>query len=83
VRRAGESKKKLPPEGEEAQRGLIAANTFWVYGGLNVLFILLTIWLIPETKNVSLEHIERNLMQGSGRWRRRSYWQSSWSRWSR
>lgn len=41
-----------------------SANTFWVYGGLNVLFILLTIWLIPETKNVSLEHIERNLMQG-------------------
>ena len=40
------------------------ANTFWVYGGLNVLFILLTLWLIPETKNVSLEHIERNLMQG-------------------
>ncbi|WP_163370280.1 sugar porter family MFS transporter, partial [Escherichia coli] len=27
-------------------------------------FILLTLWLIPETKNVSLEHIERNLMQG-------------------
>ncbi|MCS5960054.1 sugar porter family MFS transporter [Klebsiella pneumoniae subsp. pneumoniae] len=23
-----------------------------------------TLWLIPETKNVSLEHIERNLMQG-------------------
>ena len=41
-----------------------SANTFWVYGGLNVLFILLTLWLIPETKNVSLEHIERNLMQG-------------------
>ena len=41
-----------------------SANTFWVYGGLNVLFILLTLWLIPETKNVSLEHIERNLMKG-------------------
>ncbi len=41
-----------------------SANTFWVYGGLNVLFILLTLWLMPETKNVSLEHIERNLMQG-------------------
>ncbi|WP_410013577.1 sugar porter family MFS transporter [Sodalis sp. C49] len=40
------------------------ANTFWVYGGLNVLFILLTFWLIPETKNISLEHIERNLMTG-------------------
>ncbi|MEA9391710.1 sugar porter family MFS transporter [Acerihabitans sp. TG2] len=40
------------------------ANTFWVYAGLNVLFILLTFWLIPETKNISLEHIERNLMTG-------------------
>ncbi|CAJ0995491.1 Galactose-proton symporter [Sodalis praecaptivus] len=40
------------------------ANTFWVYGALNVIFIVLTIMLIPETKNVSLEHIERNLMTG-------------------
>jgi len=40
------------------------ANTFWVYAALNVVFILLTFWLIPETKNISLEHIERNLMTG-------------------
>ena len=40
------------------------ANTFWLYGALNVLFIVITMWLVPETKNVSLEHIERNLMQG-------------------
>ncbi|HAU5563107.1 D-galactose transporter GalP [Pantoea sp. BL1] len=40
------------------------APTFWVYAGLNVFFILLTVALIPETKNVSLEHIERNLMKG-------------------
>ncbi|CUX96491.1 sugar porter family MFS transporter [Candidatus Doolittlea endobia] len=40
------------------------ASTFWIYGALNVLFIVLTIMLIPETKNVSLEHIERNLMTG-------------------
>lgn len=40
------------------------ANTFWVYGALNLFFILLTLWLIPETKGVSLEHIERNLMKG-------------------
>ncbi|SLK04805.1 MFS transporter, SP family, galactose:H+ symporter [Enterobacter sp. NFR05] len=40
------------------------ANTFWVYGGLNVLFIILTLWLVPETKHISLEHIERNLMKG-------------------
>lgn len=40
------------------------ANTFWLYGGLNLLFIVITLWLVSETKNVSLEHIERNLMQG-------------------
>ncbi|CAJ0990920.1 sugar porter family MFS transporter [Pantoea sp. Nvir] len=40
------------------------ALTFWFYALLNVLFILLTVLLIPETKNVSLEHIERNLMSG-------------------
>ncbi len=40
------------------------APTFWVYAGLNLFFIVLTLVLIPETKNVSLEHIERNLMSG-------------------
>lgn len=40
------------------------ANTFWVYAALNLFFIVLTLWLIPETKHVSLEHIERNLMKG-------------------
>lgn len=40
------------------------ANTFWVYAALNLFFIVLTFWLIPETKNVSLEHIERNLLSG-------------------
>ncbi|MBV4366772.1 sugar porter family MFS transporter [Erwinia sp. BNK-24-b] len=40
------------------------ANTFWFYGALNLVFILLTIWLVPETKHVTLEHIERNLMKG-------------------
>ncbi|MFI8417922.1 sugar porter family MFS transporter [Serratia sp. NPDC078593] len=41
-----------------------SAHTFWVYAGLNLLFIFLTIALVPETKNISLEHIERNLMAG-------------------
>jgi SP family galactose:H+ symporter-like MFS transporter len=41
-----------------------SAHTFWVYAGLNVIFIFITLALIPETKNISLEHIERNLMQG-------------------
>lgn len=40
------------------------ANTFWVYAALNLFFIVLTLWLIPETKNISLEHIERNLLGG-------------------
>ncbi|MBW7982955.1 sugar porter family MFS transporter [Enterobacillus tribolii] len=41
-----------------------SAHTFWVYAALNVVFIILTIALVPETKNISLEHIERNLMSG-------------------
>lgn len=41
-----------------------SAQTFWVYAGLNLIFIFITIALIPETKNISLEHIERNLMAG-------------------
>ncbi|MGL5422402.1 sugar porter family MFS transporter [Serratia sp. IR-2025] len=41
-----------------------SANTFWIYAGLNLVFIFITIALIPETKNISLEHIERNLMAG-------------------
>lgn len=39
-------------------------NTFWCYAVLNMAFILLTIWLVPETRLVTLEHIERNLMKG-------------------
>ena len=40
------------------------AATFWIYTGLNLLFILLTVLLIPETKGISLEKIEKNLMDG-------------------
>ena len=40
------------------------AVTFWIYTGLNLLFILLTVLLIPETKGISLEKIEKNLMDG-------------------
>ncbi|WP_368884698.1 sugar porter family MFS transporter [Providencia vermicola] len=39
-------------------------NTFWVYAALNALFIIVTLYFVPETKNVSLEHIEENLMKG-------------------
>jgi len=38
--------------------------TFWMYAGLNAVFIALTFAFVPETKNVSLEQIEKNLMSG-------------------
>ncbi|HEX7339814.1 MAG TPA: sugar porter family MFS transporter [Rhodanobacteraceae bacterium] len=40
------------------------AGTFWIYAGLNALFLVITIWLVPETRGISLEHIEQNLMAG-------------------
>lgn len=40
------------------------AQTFWLYAALNVVGLGLTAWLIPETKGVTLEHLERNLMAG-------------------
>ncbi len=40
------------------------AQTFWLYAVLNILFIGITIWLIPETKGISLENIEKKLMEG-------------------
>ena len=40
------------------------AATFWIYTTLNILFVILTILFIPETKGVSLEKIEQNLMAG-------------------
>ncbi|ELQ6150927.1 sugar porter family MFS transporter [Cronobacter turicensis] len=40
-------------------------NTFWLYGLLNVVCIVLTLLFVPETKNISLEDIERNLMNGA------------------
>ncbi len=35
-----------------------------LYTALNIAFVGITFWLIPETKNVTLEHIERKLMAG-------------------
>ncbi|ELY7544567.1 sugar porter family MFS transporter [Cronobacter turicensis] len=40
-------------------------NTFWLYGLLNAVCIVLTLLFVPETKNISLEDIERNLMNGA------------------
>ena len=39
-------------------------NTFLLYGGLNVLFIVFFLLYVPETKGVSLEHIEARLLSG-------------------
>lgn len=39
-------------------------NTFLLYGVLNVIFIIFFLLVVPETKGVTLEHIERNLMSG-------------------
>ncbi|MEG2113470.1 MAG: sugar porter family MFS transporter [Hafnia sp.] len=41
-----------------------SAGTFWLYAGLNVVCIVLTLLFVPETKNISLENIEKNLMTG-------------------
>ena len=39
-------------------------NTFILFGVLEALFIVFFIVLVPETKGISLEHIEKNLMSG-------------------
>lgn len=44
--------------------GIGNAPTFWLYAALNALFIFVTFFLVPETKGVTLEQIERNLMSG-------------------
>jgi SP family galactose:H+ symporter-like MFS transporter len=41
-----------------------SGNTFLLYGGLNVLFIIFFLLFVPETKGVSLEKIESNLLSG-------------------
>lgn len=45
--------------------GLGNAQTFWLYGAFNLVFIVLTFALIPETRGVSLEQIENKLMAGA------------------
>ena len=39
-------------------------NTFLLYGALNILFIIFFVIFVPETKGVSLEKIEANLLSG-------------------
>ena len=44
--------------------GLGNGNTFLLYGALNRLFIIFFVIFVPETKGVSLEKIEANLLSG-------------------
>ncbi len=44
--------------------GIGPRATFLLYGGLEVVFILFFLLWVPETKDVSLEKIARNLMAG-------------------
>lgn len=44
--------------------GLGTGNTFILYGALNAVFIVFFLALVPETKGVSLEKIEANLLSG-------------------
>lgn len=44
--------------------GIGSAATFGLYAAFNLVFIAFTLWLVPETKGVSLEQIERKLMAG-------------------
>lgn len=40
------------------------AYTFWIFAGIAVLSLLFTYFLIPETKGISLEKIEKNWREG-------------------
>lgn len=40
------------------------AQTFWLFGAFNIIFIYVTLRYVPETKGVSLERIEENVMSG-------------------
>lgn len=39
-------------------------NAFLIFAILNFIFIFVTFFFVPETKNISLEKIEKNLMSG-------------------
>lgn len=41
-----------------------SGNTFLLYGGLNAIFIVVFLLYVPETKGITLERIEKNLLSG-------------------
>lgn len=40
------------------------AYTFWIFAGITVVCLLFTYYLVPETKGISLEKIEKNWREG-------------------
>lgn len=44
--------------------GIGTAPTFWLYAIFNIGFVFVTILFVPETKGITLEAIEANLMSG-------------------
>lgn len=44
--------------------GLGPSNTFFLYGGMEILFFIFFVLFVPETKGVSLEKIAANLLSG-------------------
>ncbi|SDH33246.1 MFS transporter, SP family, arabinose:H+ symporter [Vibrio xiamenensis] len=44
--------------------GIGTAQTFWLYAVFNFIFVAVTVLFVPETKGVTLESIEANLMAG-------------------
>lgn len=47
-------------------------GTFWLFTALSVLGLLFFVWLVPETKGKSLEHVEELFMSPEQRERRRN-----------
>lgn len=44
--------------------GIGSSNTFLLYAAFNLISLVITILLVPETRGATLEHIERRLMAG-------------------
>ena len=45
--------------------GIGHTYTFWLYAAFNAVFIVFTWAFVPETRGVTLEHIEKKLMSGA------------------
>ena len=59
----GRQRPSAPPYFSFKEHG--PGNTFLLYGALNAVFIVFFLVLVPETKDVSLESIEKKLLAGA------------------